>query len=339
MAARPARLPSPTALLHSARALCGTWSRSIVHAVHAPRQQSPRHACSSAQLRPQAAAAAGGGGGAPDSVLFISPVRSGQRCLARCTLLHQANRGGCQQQTPISQGRFGGLTIARLQLPRLRPPAQPCIPCPPPRPPPPICRSGRSGPPLPPGCAPATCSPPSRSAAGRRPLPAPPRQTTTRRRSRRRGWPRTSARPTARPRWKASWRRRGRRPLCSTASMLRRPSGAARGVGGRLRTCGPGQRRAARLCCGLGACCCRGSAPLLIGPCDRVSLPPAAPGAQLPGAGAGARCAARPGHAGLPCPESCTAAGGRGGRAAGPGAGRLARCRVARVPAGAGRHP
>lgn len=76
MAARPARLPSPTALMHSARALCASVSLGTAPRVHAQRPLAPRYACSTAQRRPLAAAA-GGGSAAPDnSVLFISPVRA-----------------------------------------------------------------------------------------------------------------------------------------------------------------------------------------------------------------------------------------------------------------------
>ncbi|PRW59577.1 glycosyl transferase [Chlorella sorokiniana] len=71
MAARPARLPGATALLHSARALCGRLSVRDASRRHAAHLQPARHWCSGAHRRKVAAAS---GGAAAGSVLFISPV-------------------------------------------------------------------------------------------------------------------------------------------------------------------------------------------------------------------------------------------------------------------------
>ncbi len=73
MAARTAQLHSATALLLSARALCGTIGVGVAPQRHACSHTTARQCCSAAERRHMAA---GSGGGASGSVLFISPVRA-----------------------------------------------------------------------------------------------------------------------------------------------------------------------------------------------------------------------------------------------------------------------
>ena len=71
MAARAAHLHSATALLLSARALCGTIGVSVAPRRHARGHTTARQCCSAADRR---SVAAGSGGATWDRVLFISPV-------------------------------------------------------------------------------------------------------------------------------------------------------------------------------------------------------------------------------------------------------------------------
>lgn len=218
MAARPARLPSPAAVLHSWRALGVATGMGVAPRKHAWSPASVRHHSDAAGQRRMAAGS--GGDGASRSVLFISPVRSG--CVRAARLLFML--GGLQ---PAAAGTgHVQLCSPRPLLPRPLRREAPCtqnwpasstLLC--------NRRSGRRGRRLRPGCAQVTLWPRFRSAAGRRRLPAPRPPMTTPQRSRQQGQSRASCRPTGQQSWRGSWLRRSRRQSCLTAFMRRRPSG------------------------------------------------------------------------------------------------------------------